>query len=368
MPLNRPPITAAPQRPARVKDVANLAGVSITAVSRYMNAGLSLPPATAARIDAAIRHLDYRPNRLARSLSLGRSDTIGLVVPEIANPFFAHLSAAVEEAAEAAGMGLLLCATLNRLDRELDYLERLRSHQVDGLIFLTNHRDDGTLAKRIGALRGIVLVDEDVAGTTVPKLFCDNAQGGRLAGRHLIEAGHRRLGFIGGPEGLMSSGERLQGLHDAASAVPGAAVAWTLSGPHTPEQGRAAASAWMDLPDRPSGLFLGSGALLAGFLEGIRDAGLSVPGDVSLVAFDDIGPLHLFNPPITAIRQPVAEFGRQGVALLRARLRGEAAGTEPIRLPVELVVRHSVAPPPSRRKRPPAGPNTAGPNHKEAHT
>ncbi|MFB9972295.1 LacI family DNA-binding transcriptional regulator [Pseudoroseomonas cervicalis] len=338
------------KRPARVKDVAALAEVSVTTVSRHLNADLVLPPATAARIDAAVRQLDYQPNRLARSLSLGRSDTIGLVVPEIANPFFAHLAAAVEEAAEAAGLGLLLCATLNRLDRELDYLERLRSHQVDGLIFLTNHHDDGRLARGIAASRNIVLIDEDVAGTSVPKLFCDNAQGGRLAGERLLAAGHRRLGFVGGPPGLMSTDERLEGLRAAVRAVPGAEIAWQSTGPHTPEQGRAAAAGWLAHSTRPTGLLLGSGALLAGFLEGVREAGLRVPEDLSLVAFDDVGPLHLFNPPITAIRQPVAEFGRRGVALLRARLEnpGEAEGSAPpIRLPVELVERHSVAPPPA---------------------
>ncbi|MCG7359653.1 LacI family transcriptional regulator [Roseomonas sp. ACRSG] len=341
-------------RPARVKDVAALAEVSVTTVSRYLNAGLTLPPATAARIDAAVRKLDYQPNRLARSLSLGRSNTIGLVVPEIANPFFAHLAAAVESAAEAEGMGLLLCATLNRLDRELDYLERLRSHQVDGLIFLTNHGDDGTLARRIAALESIVLLDEDVEGTGVPKLFCDNIQGGRLAGEHLLAAGHRRLGFIGGPQGLMSSAERLEGLRAAVASVPGASVAWTSSGPHMPEQGHAAAAEWLALPDRPTALFLGSGALLQGFLEAVQGAGLSVPADVSLVAFDDIGPLHLFNPPITAIRQPVAEFGRRSVALLCARLREEPPGA-PVRLPVELVERCSVAPPAGRRRHPAPG-------------
>lgn len=348
-------------RPARVKDVAALAEVSVTTVSRYLNAGLVLPPATAARINDAVRQLDYHPNRLARSLSLGRSNTIGLVVPEIANPFFAHLAAAVESAAEAEGMGLLLCATLNRLDRELDYLQRLRSHQVDGLIFLTNHHDDGALAQHIGALDSIVLVDEDVTGTSVPKLFCDNVQGGRLAGEHLLAAGHRRLGFVGGPPGLMSTDERLEGLRAAAAAIPGATVAWTSTGPHVPEQGHAAAAEWLAMPDPPTALLLGSGVLLSGFLEAVRDAGLVVPDDLSLVAFDDVGPLHLFNPPVTAIRQPVAEFGHRSVALLCARLRGEPPGA-PIRLPVELVERRSVAPPASRREHPAPGP-TRKANH-----
>jgi LacI family transcriptional regulator len=154
---------------------------------------------------------------------------------------------------------------------------------VDGLIFLTNHGDDGTLARRIDATPGIVLIDEDVAGTQVPKLFCDNEQGGRLAGAHLLEAGHRSLGFVGGPEALMSSGERLAGLRQAVAQLDGATLDWNCAGPHTPEQGRSAAEAWLALKQRPTGLFIGSGALLAGFLEGVRQAGLSVPADLSLV-------------------------------------------------------------------------------------
>lgn len=331
-------------KPARLKDVASLADVSVTAVSRYMNGGLLLPPATASRIDGAVRALDYRPNQMARSLSLGRTETIGLVVPEISNPFFAHLAAAVEDAAAEMGMGLLLCATLNRLDRELDYLKRLQAHQVDGLIFLTNHGDDGTLSRQIGAAQKIVLIDEDVVGTAVPKLFCDNVQGGELAGRHLLEAGHRRIGYLGGPPGLMSSEERLLGLRRSLAGTEGAEVCWIASGLHTPEQGEAAALQWLACTPRPSAIFIGSGALLIGFLGGIAAAGLRVPDDVSIIAFDDIGPLHLFQPPITAIRQPIQALGQQGVALLRGLLRGDATGPA-LRLPVELVVRQSVAAP-----------------------
>ncbi|HUA76943.1 MAG TPA: LacI family DNA-binding transcriptional regulator, partial [Acetobacteraceae bacterium] len=163
---------AARSNGARIRDVAAAAAVSPAAVSRYLNGTLTLTRETAERIERAVRRLDYRPNPHARRLSLGRSETIGLVLPDIANPFFARLAAAIEEAADRARLGLVLSATLNRQGRELDYIERMRSNHVDGLIFVTNHTDDGTLRRALNAAPGVILIDEDVPGAAVPKVFC----------------------------------------------------------------------------------------------------------------------------------------------------------------------------------------------------
>jgi LacI family transcriptional regulator, galactose operon repressor len=351
---------AARPSPARIRDVAAAAEVSPAAVSRYLNGSLSLPPATAERIDRAIRRLDYRPNPHARRLSLGRSETIGLVLPDIANPFFARLAASIEEAADRAGLGLVLSATLNRQGRELDYIERMRRNHVDGLIFVTNHADDGTLRRALNAAPGVILIDEDVPGARVPKVFCDNEQGGFLAGRHLLAAGHRRIAFLGGPAGLMSTSERRAGLGRAIAAVPGAAVVWESSGPYTLAEGARAAAALLAAAPRPSAIFAGSDELVLGLLPVLREAGVSVPGEISIVGFDDIGPLHLLDPPVSAIRQPVAAIGERAVALLAA----PPADPPPCeRLAVRLVERSSVAAPraaPSATPLPcPAVPNRA---------
>ena len=186
------------RKPARLEDVAAEAGLSPAAVSRYLSGKLSLPAATSERIDEAVRKLAYKPNPHASGLSRGRADAIGLVVPDIANPFFARLAAEIEREVDALGLALVLGVTLNRAGRELEYIERLRRNHVDSLIFMTNHVGTARLAREINAARSVVLVDEDIAGTNVPKVFCDNERGGYLATRHLIEAGHRRLGFVGG--------------------------------------------------------------------------------------------------------------------------------------------------------------------------
>jgi LacI family transcriptional regulator len=330
--------------------VAVAAGVSVTTVSRYLNHTLSLPPATAGRIDAAIGRLNYRPNPHARRLSLGRAETIGLVIPELANPFFAQLADAVEQAAAEHGLGVLLCATHNRLERELDYLARMRRNQVDGLLFLTNHCDDGALARAINAGSAVVLLDEDIAQARVPRVFADNERGGWLAGRLLLEAGHRRLGFIGGPTGMLSSVERLGGLRAAVrEAGPDAAVTFALFGPYTTEQGRVAAEAMLAEAAPPTAVFAASDELALGLLEVLARRGIAVPGQMSLVAFDDVGPLDLLHPALTAVRQPVAAMGREGVRLLLAQLGGEAVSTAPRRLAVELVERASVAEPSGAR-------------------
>lgn len=332
---------AARVRSSRLTDVAAAAGVSAATVSRYLNESLSLPSGTAARIDQAIRALDYRPNPHARRLSLGRSDAIGLVLPDIGNPFFARLAAAVEEAADAAGLELMLAATLNRPERERLYLERMRRHHVDGLIFVTNHGDGGELARIINTARGVVLVDEDVHGALGPKVFCDNEQGGTLAARHLLQAGHRALAYIGGPTELMSGKARLSGFRQAVRAAgPPARVVAELSGPYSLAHGRAATISLLAMTPRPTAIFAASDEIALGVLSVLKAEAIRVPHDMSIIGFDDVGPLDLFDPPLTTIRQPVAEMGRRAVELLG---RG-AASDEVVRLPVEIVVRDSVAP------------------------
>lgn len=165
-------------RAASLKDVAAAAGVSVTTVSRLLNGSLTLPDETRERVENAIRRLNYRPNPHARRLSRGRSDTIGLVVPDIANPFFAAFVAAVEEEADNHGLAVSLFVTLNRSGREIGYLELIDRKHVDGLIFVTNHPDDGRLARLITESEKVVVADEDVPGANAPKLFCDNEQGG----------------------------------------------------------------------------------------------------------------------------------------------------------------------------------------------
>jgi LacI family transcriptional regulator len=328
-----------------LRDVAAAASVSVAAVSRYLNGTLRLPQDTARRIESAIARLDYRPNPHARRLSTGRTESVGLVVPSIDNPFFAKLADAVEGAAAARGLDLMLCASRNQPQRELDYIAWMNRNHVDGLLFTTNHVDDGPLARAVANATNVVLIDEDVPGAEVAKVFADNAQGGYLAGRELIEAGHRRLGFMGGPRGMLSTTERLAGFRRAAAeGGPGCAIVTEQYSPYIAPGGRQSAEAMLASPIRPTAVFITSDELTISVLEVLSARGIAVPEALSVISFDDVWPLHLFSPPITAIRQPLAEMGQSAFDLL---IEGATGGTPkpPLRLPVQLIARASVARP-----------------------
>jgi len=196
---------------ATIHDVALDANVSPTTVSRYINNRIELPAATAARIDAAIAKLDYRPNLLARRLSTGRTEAIGLVTPEIREPFFAELASAVEDEADRHGYTIFMSSTRSDRQREIASLNRLHDRHVDGLIMMTNTPDDGTLAALIGKRRNVVLIDEDIPGVQVPRVFVENEIGAYKATRYLIDAGHEKIGYISGPRGLYTVEQRRAG-------------------------------------------------------------------------------------------------------------------------------------------------------------
>ncbi|MGO4128153.1 LacI family DNA-binding transcriptional regulator [Inquilinus sp. YAF38] len=334
---------------ATIRDVAREAGVSPATVSRYLNRNIELPAETAGRIDAASKRLDYRPNLLAKRLSLGSSETIGLVTPEIANPFFAALAAAAEAEARHAGFSILLSSTGGDLEMEAASIDRLAARHVDGLLVLTNRVDDGRLRDLIDGRTDVVVLDEDVPGARVTRIFVENEAGARDATRHLIAAGHRRIAHIGGPEQLLSTEERFAGFA-RAMAEAGLPVEDGLVrfGAYERDFGRDATRAVL-ANGRPTAVFTGSDYIAIGVLEELAAHGLSVPGDLSLASFDDMPFADLLSPPITTVRQPIEALGRLGIRTLLAQIRGEE--TPPIqRLPTELVIRKSVGPPPGKAK------------------
>jgi len=329
-----------------LKDVATMAGVSPAAISRFLNGTLTLPDETRVRVDKAIKEFNYEPNPHARRLRRGRSDTIGIVLPDIANPFFSTLVAAVEEAADVNGLSLSIHATLNRPGREVAYIESLRRNHVDGLLFLTNHPDDGELAALINQAGKIVIIDEDLPQAKVPKLFSDNETGGYLAGCHLADFGHRYIAYIGGPAGMISSVRRFGGLERALVERAQPYQLLRYEGHYTVEFGRVAAQRFLDEGMPATAIFAGSDEISIGVIEVLRAHNITIPDDVSLIGFDDIGPLHLFAPPLTAIRQPVRLLGQEALALLLETNWDEKKNCFSERLlPVEIRVRHSVAAP-----------------------
>lgn len=327
-----------------ISDVAQRAGVSKATISRYLNHSLTLPQETAERIEAAIRELDYRGNSLARRLSKGGSETLGLVLPDITNPFFAELANAVEEAASAQGYSLVLCITRNNPEKERQFIRWLDTCQVDGLLFTTNRPDDGMLCREIQRHQPIVLLDEDIPGSRVPKVFADNLQGGRLATEQLIAAGHRRIAFIGGPDALMSVRERYQGFCEAlAAAGLSCPPDWVMYGQYEREYGARALDHLLSYPAPPTAIFAASDFLVLGVLDGLRARHLHAPEALSVVGFDDASYAEFTQPRISTIRQPAHQMGHTAVNLMLRLLHGESVAEQTC-LPVEWVARDSIRP------------------------
>lgn len=327
-----------------IRDVARAAKVSTTTVSRYLNHHISLPAQTTARIDQAVSQLSYYPNQLARNLSRGQSKMIGLVTPDIANPFFAQLASAAAEEAAARGFHILLCSTQNDPKREVAYLELLSGKQLDGLVVLTSCAVGDLLGQHIANRDRVVLIDEDADIQDVPKVFVENQQGGYLATQHLISHGHTRVAHIGGPRGLFSAKERFEG-YAAALAEHGLTLEPELVqfGLYTETFGRQATQRLLELPNPPSAIFAASDYGALGTLRCLNDNHLRVPDDVSLVGFDDIPLSSLLQPPLTTIRQPIERLGREGIRLLIETIE-TGKPTVPLvqRFPVELIERGSV--------------------------
>ncbi len=336
---------------ATIRDVARAAGVSVTSVSRHLNGRIKLPEPTARQIEQAAHRLGYRPNAIARRLSRGRSETIGLVTSDIAYPLFAEIASASEAEAARRGYNLVMFNSRNLVEEEVAFLTRIDDRQVDGILLLTNHRDDGRLAAGINRTGRVVLLDEDVPGARAPRLFADNVRGGFLAARHLLDHGHTRIAAIGGPEGLLSTEERLEGfrraLADAGLRLERDLVRY---GPYDEEAASAAFATLLRRSDPPTAIFTLGDMLATGVIRAARHAGIRIPDDVSLVSFDDIHNADLFSPALTAIRQSATDFGRRGVGMLLDFIGGSTPRSSIERVDVDLVVRNSVAPPPAHPK------------------
>lgn len=325
---------------ATLSEVAQEAGVSPTTVSRYLNRRIELPKPTAERIDAAILRLRYRPNPLARRLSIGRTETVAIVAPEIANPFFAALAAAIEDEAERHGYAVMMASTRGAAERELSAFRLLEDQHADGLILMTNRPDDGTLAERIARHGRVVLVDEDVPGAALPRVFVENEAGGYLATRHLLERGHRRIAHLAGPAGLMSAIEREAGFRRAMDEA-GTDVPLVLSGTYSREFGAQAVDALLRAAHPPTAIFAGSDFIAIGAMGRLRERGISVPSDISVVGFDDMPFADMLAPALSTVRQPITAMGQAACRALLSLLKNQE--TAPVtRLPVALVERQSV--------------------------
>jgi DNA-binding LacI/PurR family transcriptional regulator len=333
-----------------IADVAAHAGVGAGTVSRVLNDSPRVSESTRARVLAAIEMLDYRPNPLARGLSRGRCETVGVVVP-----FFTHASAVerlrgVAAALDASQYDLVLFNVESPLHRDEHFATLTRRDRADGLLVMSLPPPPSSLARL--AASGVPVVLLDARGEGVPAVVTDDVDGGRLATHHLLTLGHERIAFIGddpdNPLGFTAGSRREEGYRKTmteagVSTPPG----YVRHGPHVRSVARRIADELLARRDRPSAIFASSDTQALGVLEAARARGLDVPGDVSVVGFDDVEVSGYAG--LTTVRQPLFESGRLGArVLLDALDEGHLPEPREHWLALELIERSTTAPPRGR--------------------
>ena len=334
---------------ATMNDVAKVANVSIATVSHVINGTRFVSAERVERVHDAMRELGYVPDATARSLRIGRTDTIGLVVPDNSNPFFAALARWIEEAGFESGYTTILANSNERPDREHRYVSTLVSKRVDGLILSPSRGDHGTLTRLLqNANIPVVVVDRDAALPNADVVLYDNEGGSYEATRYLLELGHTRIGCVAGPADASSATDRVRGFRRAIAAArlpeqPVVEADFHFTG------GREATARLLDSGFKLTAIFAANDLMAAGAIRELAARGIAVPGDVSVIGFDDAPLAEMISPALTTMRQPLQEMAHAAVSLLLSRVTSGDGGA-PVRkvLATSLVVRDSTAWP-SRR-------------------
>ncbi|WP_261165714.1 LacI family DNA-binding transcriptional regulator [Microbacterium sp. Marseille-Q6965] len=329
-----------------IRDVAARAGVSVGTVSNVLNRPDAVSATTVERVREAIAELGYVRNDAARQLRAGRSRSIGLVVLDSANPFFAEVSRGAEEEAAAHGLAVLVGNSDERPEREAGYLELFEQQRVSGvLISPIAERFDMLLRLRDNGIP-VVLVDRAAPGSGLSSVAVDDVRGGYLAARHLVETGRRRIVYVGGPQTLRQVADRLAGARAAIAEAAGAQLEIVTRPSLSVLEGRAAAQEILARParDRPDAVFAANDLLATGALQAfVMDGSVRVPRDVALIGYDDIDFASSAIVPFSSVRQPSRLIGETAMRILREETTGAATEPRDVLFEPELIVRASTA-------------------------
>ena len=332
-----------------IRQIAELAGVSIATVSRVVNGSGYVSEKTRRSVESVIREHGYTANRSARGLSGGRTGLVGVTLPRIHPAYFSLIVAGVAEALYEHDMRIVLCPTLHEHDREVSLLERLMHGTTDcGLLVLPEESSSELRTLMNHGYRFVVVDPRKRIDERVPTVSAAHSSGADQATRHLLDLGHRRIAAITGPRGWMATEERQRGYHAALAAAgvlpdPQLVVASNFD----IEGGRRAAAALLELDDPPTAIFAFNDPLAIGAMQAAQARDLRVPADLSIVGFDDTAEAELVTPALTTVRQPLAEMGRMAVSLLTRLLENRPFEALHVELATQLIVRGSTSAPAS---------------------
>jgi LacI family transcriptional regulator len=327
-----------------IHDVAARAGVSVATVSRVLNGKELVREETSRQVLEVAKSLRYVPNSAARTLSIRRSQTIGIVLPDVHGEFFSEVIRGIDLAARAAGYHILVSGSHSDANEMIDVLDAMRG-RVDGLVVMAPDVTLAPLREQLAHKLPMVLLnsdDERHAAITI-----DNYGGARTMMRHLASLGHKRIAFIKGPEQNADARERLRGYRQVMRALKESPML-EFAGDFTERGGYDAVKAILALDPRPTAIFAANDSMAVGALSALAEAGVGVPGEMSLAGFDDIPIAHYVNPPLTTIGVDIAELGRRAFAVLADAMQKGSNTRREECIGTTLVVRKSCAGPHSR--------------------
>lgn len=305
---------------ATIKDVAKEAGVSVMTVSRVINRREYIAPVTKEKVLRVVKKLNYMPNKVARSLVVKKTNFIGLLVPDIANPFFGDLVKGAEGIARKRGYGLILGDTEGKVENEKEYIEALHGSICDGIILVAPRIDD-SLILELNEIIPIVLVDRSIDSDRILQVWIDNVDGAFQAVEHLIKLGHRRIGFLTGPQDVQNSFRREEGYRRALKKhqIPFDRDLVVI-GDFYLETGQKKLDTFFSIKPRPTAIFASNDLMALGLMQRAKERGLKIPNDLSIVGFDDIFLASMTDPPLTTVCHPTVEMGIKAIGRFLDRL------------------------------------------------
>lgn len=326
-----------------IKDVADFAGVSTATVSRVLADKPHVRPQVRERVLAAVESLNYRPNLVARSLRVQKSNKIGLIVADIQNPFFTSVSRAVEDLAYNHELSVFLCNTDENPEKEDIYLDLMQDENVAGVIIAPTRQTASAFTEAIKLDLPMVIIDRRLQGIDIDSVSIDNVEAAYRLTEHLISDGHRRIGAMFGLDSVTGS-QRYQGYVKALKdhdLQPSSDLVIHVDA--RAEEGYQAAKALLNRPQRPDAILTSNGLLSVGAFRALHESKVAIPDEIGFASFDETGWTTLVDPPITIIEQPTYEIGQAATELLLQRLKNPTRPAREIILKANLVVRSSCA-------------------------
>jgi DNA-binding LacI/PurR family transcriptional regulator len=325
----------------RIKDIAEAAGVSTATVSRVLSGKQNVRPEVKSKVLEVVKRMNYSPNRAARSLRSRKSSTIGLIVADIQNPFFASVTRAVEDVAQASDYSVILCNTDENPDKERMYLELMQDENAAGIILSPTGKLATHFPQELAGPGPMVIIDRKITDVSVDCVVIDNFNAARTVTQHMLEHGYKRIAGLFGANSVTGK-ERLAGFR---AALQGAGMAiddtYVVEIPAREFEGHTAATRLLDLENPPDAILTSSGLLAAGAFKAIRDREIPVPNTIAFATFDESPWTTMIRPAITVIEQPTYTIGQTAAEMLLKRIADPDRPTRHVVLSHKLIIRQS---------------------------